>query len=150
MIFTLGNIVNSIAGVLAGHYPEAPVYSNQNQQGTKVPCFFVFFMPTEMKNRIGPRFIRDIGIDIVYLTERNTPDALDLMTDIADTLDRVLEFVPYTDGKETQKIRAFDREWKTDDGELHYQFHLKVFVAYPDKTPNIGSLESYKEGVKDG
>lgn len=150
MIFTLENIVNSIAGVLIDYYPEVTVYSNQNQQGTKAPCFFVFFMPSEIKNRIGSRFIRDIGVDIVYLTERNTPDAIDLMTEVADTLDNVLELLPYTDGKETQKIRTFDREWKTIDGELHYQFHLKVFVAHPDETPNIKALENYKAGVKDG
>lgn len=149
MTLTLQGITNSIAGILTEHYPEIPVYSNQNQQGTIVPCFFVFFMHSEMKNRVGPRFIREIGIDIAYLTERNIPDAIDLMTEVADALDVMLEFIPYTDGVDTQKLRVLDREWKIDDGELHYQIQLKALVSYPADTRTIEVMEKYEGGIKD-
>ena len=44
MIFTLENIINSLAGVLTARYPDYPVYASPNQQGTDHPCFFIFFI----------------------------------------------------------------------------------------------------------
>lgn len=105
--------------------------------------FFIFFMPTEMENRVGRRFMRNIGIDVVYLVERNDPDAHDQLVSVAEQLDFALEFISYKDGK----LRTFDREWKIDDGELHYQFTIKATVSYPDDTPPIESMESYKGGI---
>ena len=143
MIFTIEKLIDSIGGTLKESYPDISVYSNPNQQGTDVPCFFIFFMPTETENRLGRRFMRNIGIDVVYLVERNDPDAHDQLVSVADQLDFILEFIPYEDGK----LRTFDREWKIDDGELHYQFTVKAIVSYPDDTPKIESLESYKGGI---
>ena len=48
MIFTLENIINSLAGVLTARYPDYPVYASPNQQGTDYPCFFIFFMPSKI------------------------------------------------------------------------------------------------------
>lgn len=144
MTFTLESLTDSIAGTLNENYPDIQVYSNPNQQGTEIPCFFIFFMPTETENRVGRRFMRNIGIDIVYLVERNDPDAHDQLVSVADKLDYALEFIPYMDGK----LRTFDREWKIDDGELHYQFKVKAIVSYPDNTPPIESVETYKGGIK--
>lgn len=148
MIFTLDNIVNSIAGVLSQHYPELPIYSNPNQQGTQPPCFFVFFMPSKTENQVGRRFMRNIGIDIVYLTERNITDAYDVLISTAETLDQALEFIPYTDGEQAGNLRTFDREWKIDDGELHYQFWIKAIVSYPDYSPGMEGMEEVKGGIK--
>lgn len=144
MMFTLTQLVDSIGGVLRESYPDISVYSNPNQQGTDVPCFFVFFMPTEMENRVGRRSLRNVGIDVVYLVERNDPDAYDQLVSVADRLDLELEFISYRDGK----LRTYDREWKIDEDELHYQFTVKAIVSYPDNTPAIESAESYEGGIK--
>lgn len=143
MIFTLEKLTNSICGALKEVYPDIPTYSNPSKQGTDVPCFFVFFMPTDSENRIGRRLMRNIGIDIVYLVENSDPDIYDQMVSVADQLDFALEFIPY----EAAKLRTYDREWKIDDGELHYQFTIKATVSYPDNTPSIESMESYKGGI---
>lgn len=150
MRFTLDNIVNSIAGILTGAYPDMPVYSNPNQQGTAPPCFFVFFMPSKTENRVGRRVMRNIGIDIVYLTERNIPNSYDVLISAADTLDNILEIVPYTDGTQTQSLYTFDREWKIDDGELHYQFWLKATISSSDDSPVIEEIADFKGGIKNG
>lgn len=42
MIFTLENMINSLAAVLNKKYPEYPVYDSPNQQGTDFPCFFIY------------------------------------------------------------------------------------------------------------
>nr|DAF41094.1 MAG TPA: tail completion protein [Caudoviricetes sp.] len=144
MIFTLEKLTNSICGALKEVYPDIPTYSNPNKQGTDVPCFFVFFMPTDSENRIGRRFMRNIGIDIVYLVENSDTDIYDQMVSVADQLDFALEFITYEDGK----LRTYDREWKIDEDELHYQFTVKAAVSYPDDTPAIESAESYEGGIK--
>jgi hypothetical protein len=144
MTFTLERLQDSICGILKENYPDIPTYSNPSQQGTTISCFFVFFMPTETENQIGRRFMRNIGMDIIYLVDKNDPDAHDQLVSVADQLDFFLEFVPYQDGK----LRTFDREWKIDDGELHYQFTVKAIVSYPDNTPTIESVESYEGGIK--
>lgn len=144
MKFTLTQLLDSIGGALKESYPDISVYSNPNQQGTDVPCFFIFFMPTETENRVGRRCMRNIGIDVVYLVERNDPDAHDQLVSVADQLDYALEFIPYEGGK----LRTYDREWKIDDGELHYQFIVKAIVSYQDNTPVIESVESYEGGIK--
>lgn len=40
MIFSLQNVINSLAALLTKQYPDYPVYDSPNQQGTKFPCFF--------------------------------------------------------------------------------------------------------------
>ncbi|WP_333648038.1 phage tail terminator family protein [Lacrimispora sp.] len=144
MTFTLAQLLDSIGGVLKENYPDISVYSNPNQQGTDVPCFFIFFMPTETENQMGRRYMRNIGIDVVYLVERNDPDAHDQLVSVADQLDFALEFIPYDGGE----LRTYEREWKIDDEELHYQFKVKAIVSHPDNTPSIESVESYKGGIK--
>ena len=71
MIFALENILNSLAAVLKEKYPQHPVYFSPNQQGTDFPCFFIFFMPSTIEGQPGRRFIRDLGIDIVFVQQRN-------------------------------------------------------------------------------
>ncbi|MDF2885805.1 MAG: hypothetical protein K0R23_190 [Lacrimispora sp.] len=148
MTFTLERLLDSICGVLKESYPDIPTYSNPSKQGTSVPCFFVFFMPTEMENRIGRRFMRNIGIDIVYLVENSDTDMYDQLVSVADRLDYALEFVSYVDGESKYSLRTYDREWKIDEDELHYQFTVKAVVSYPDNTPTIESAESYEGGIK--
>lgn len=144
MTFTLEKLINSIAGVLKANYPDVSVYSNPNQQGTKPPCFFVFFMPTEMKDEMDRRSRRILGIDIVYLTRRNIPDAYDQLVAVADTLDFMLDFIPY---EGMASMRTFDREWRIEDKELHYQFYIKAVVSAPNEGPSIENLK-YEGGVK--
>lgn len=150
MRFTLGNLINSIAGQVKEIWPEIPVYSNPNQQGTKPPCFFIFFMPTDMESRMGRRMQKNIGIDLVYITKRNLPNAYDSMVSVADVLDYKMEFVEYVENKEKQKLRALEREWKIDDGELHYQFYIKPIVSVAETIPWIEEIEKLEEKIGDG
>ncbi|MEQ2702409.1 DUF6838 family protein [Hungatella hathewayi] len=149
MIFTLEKLIDSIIGMLKQNFPGIKAYSNPNQQGTKPPCFFVFFMPSSMESEMDRRIRRVIGIDIVYLTKRNIPDAYDQLNAVADKLDEVMERIAYVNGEESAELWPSEREWKIDDGELHYQFTLKVIVSNPDNSPIIDSMEQYKGGVKD-
>lgn len=148
MIFTLGNVVNSLAGVLAAKYPDYPVYDSPNPQGTEPPCFFIFFMPSTVEGQVGGRFLRDLGIDIVFLQERNIVNANAEISQIADYLDTALELFPYSDGRgETAQIRTHERQWRTEDEELHYQFHIRERVRLPEKESPMQEMEEHY-GIK--
>lgn len=148
MTFTLEGLADSIAGLLKQYFPGVKVYGNPNQQGTDAPCFFVFFMPSDMEGEMDRRTRRVIGVDVVYLTMRNIPDSYDQINAAADQLDEVMECIPYTDGTETGHLWTFEREWRIDDGELHYQFKVKAIVSAPNHLPPIESMESYIGNVK--
>lgn len=148
MTLTLEYLVDAVARMLKSHFPDTKVYSNPNQQGTKAPCFFVFFMPSDMEGEMNGRMRRVIGVDVVYLTKRNIPDAYDRLTAVADRLDEAMEKIPYGDAADGTGLRTFDREWKIDDGELHYQFTVKAIVSQPSGVPAVESIEGYKGGIK--
>ena len=141
MIFTLERILDSLAGVLQGRYPDYPVYYSPNQQGTEYPCFFIFFMPSEIKSQPGSRYMRDLGVDIVFVQQRNIVDGNTEFLRIAGCLDEALELFPYAcDGKQVM-LRTYERQWQNDDGELHYQFHIKQRVLIGRGTDPMGRME---------
>ena len=148
MIFTLDYVVNSLAGVLTSKYPAYPVYDSPNLQGTEPPCFFIFFMPSTIEGQVGERFLRDLGVDIVFVQERNIVNANAEILQIADYLDTVLELFPYSDGgSETAWVRTSERQWQTEDGELHYQFHIRERVQLSDKENLMQEMEGHY-GIK--
>ena len=56
MIFSLHHVIDSLAGMLTGAYPDYPVYDSPNQQGTSFPCFFLFFIPSTIEEHVGNHF----------------------------------------------------------------------------------------------
>ena len=148
MIFTLERILDSLAGVLQGRYPDYPVYYSPNQQGTEYPCFFIFFMPSEIKSQPGSRYMRDLGVDIVFVQQRNIVDGNAELLRIAGWLDEALELFPYAcDGKQVM-IRMYERQWQNDDGELHYQFHIKQRVWIKKDVNRMGTMEENNAHIK--
>ncbi len=153
MIFTLENVLNSLAAVLKEKYPQYPVYYSPNQQGTDFPCFFIFYMPSTIEGQLSERFIRDLGIDIVFVQQRNIVNGNAEVMAIAEYLDEVLELVPYLnqsldDGKVKEAeekasafLRTFERQWKSEDEELHYQFHIRQRVAVPQEAIPMEEME---------
>lgn len=163
MIFTLENVLNSLAAVLKEKYPQYPVYYSPNQQGTDFPCFFIFYMPSSIESQFDERFMRDLGIDIVFVQQRNIVNGNAEVIAIAEYLDETLELVPYLDQsieakgddgevKESGEVeskepcppvflRTFERQWKSEDEELHYQFHIRQRVAVPRKVIPMKEME---------
>lgn len=160
MMFTLENVLNSLAAVLKEKYPQHPVYYNPNQQGTDFPCFFIFYMPSTVEGQMDNRFMRDLGIDIVFVQQRNIVNGNAEILAIAQYLDEALELFAYSDGSEenreadntepeqanesngkTVMLRTVERQWQTEDGELHYQFHIKQRVCIPKDVIPMGEME---------
>lgn len=145
MTFTLDNVINSLAGVLKARYPEYPVYSSPNQQGTEFPCFFVFLMPTlSIKDEMNDRCMRNVGIDIVFVQQRNLVDSYSEIYSIAEYLDESLETFTYLDGigsTDTAIIRTHEREWSIEDEELHYKLHIMQRVSLPREVNYMNEME---------
>lgn len=142
MTFTLECLISSLAAVLRAEYPTYPVYDSPTQQGTELPCFFVFFMPSAVEGQIDDRFMRDLGIDIVFVQQRNLVNGNLQIHAIAEYLDQALELFPYMDGSgDTTMIRTCERRWQNEDMELHYQFHIKQRVAVPKHAIRMEEME---------
>ena len=149
MIFTLDHVVDSLAGVLKSKYPEYPVYQSPNQQGTLVPCFFIFFMPSQIESQVDGRFLRDLAVDLVFVQQRNLVNGNAKMHAIAEYLDGALELFPYSDGSgETVMLRTYERQWQTEDMELHYQFHIRQRISVPRRIYPMKEMEVDKAYVK--
>ena len=150
MIFTLENIINSLAGVLTAQYPDYPVYASPNQQGTDPPCFFIFFMPSKIEKHMNDRFLRDLGVDIVFVQQRNIVNGNAEIQAIAEYLDETLELFDYVDSSGwTAKIRTFERQWQTEDDEMHYQFHIRQRVSVPRNNELMQIMEENNASIKE-
>lgn len=149
MNFTLENVINSLAGVVQSGYPDYPVYTSPNQQGTKAPCFFIFFMVSSIEDEIGNRFTRDLGVDIIFVQKRNIVNGNAEILSMCDFLDEALEQFPYVDENENKAvIRTSERQWQKEDDELHYQFHIKQRVSVPTVTTPMKKMEENNASIK--
>ena len=148
MIFTLQCVSDSLAGVLKAGYPDYPVYGSPVPQGADPPCFFIFFMPSTIEGQVDERYMRDLGVDIVFVQQRNIVDGNAEILRIAGCLDEALELFPYVyDGKQAM-LRTYERQWQNDDGELHYQFHIKQRVLIGRGTDPMGRMEENNAHIR--
>ncbi len=148
MTYTLQNLINSIAGVLKSQYLNYPVYFNPNQQGTSFPCFFIFTMPSTTEAEPNGYYMRDIGIDIVFVQQRNIVNGYIEILEIQDFLDANLETFEYTDGSDTAEINTFERQASMEDDEMHYKFHIKERVCLNTNDVPINEMEGLDASVK--
>jgi len=150
MRFTTEGIIDSLGRVLTARYPDYPVYSSSTQQGTDFPCFFIFFMPSTIESEIDDRFFRDLGIDLVFVQQRHIVNGNAEILSIAEYLDEMLELFSYSDGEcEPVLLRTYERQWQTEDGELHYKFHIRQRVAVPRDDVLMEEMEENNAGIKD-
>lgn len=131
MTFTIANLMDSIAGVLKVGYPGCPVYLGPNQQGTDYPCFFIFLMPSSIADEPDGRYFRDLGLDVVYVQERNAVGGNAEIQAVQEYLDEHLLIFNYSDGTGTVPLHTCEREASTEDQELHYKFHIRQRVSLP-------------------
>ena len=150
MIFSLHHVINSLAELLSEGYPEYPVYDSPNQQGTSFPCFFIFYMPSTIEDQIGNRYLRDLGVNIVFVQQRNLANGNQKIHEIADFLDRNLEMFRYSDGSmDSALITVWERRWNIEDEELHYQFHIRERILVEETVNLMQDMEENNVGIKE-
>lgn len=147
MIFTIESLAKSLAAYLAPEFPGTSFYEDPNQQGTAVPCMFLQQRHSQVKLRRGGRFLRTIGLDLTYLEDYNRPDMQRLYLRAAETLDRVMETFPYTEGEESAILRTYRREWNIDLDALHYKFDLEVWAVPQEPFVPMQELEYHEQAI---
>ena len=147
MNFTVKTIAQSLADYLAPAFPGVAFYEDPNQQGTKTPCLFVQQRYSNLKKEVGGYWMRHIGLDLTYLVDYNLPNMQQLYQKAAEQLDILLDTFTYSDGEETHRIRAYEREWRIDLDALHYKFELRERVSLPQEFAKMQEIEEYDEVV---
>ena len=147
MVFSLELLTRSLANHLSPFFPQASFYADPNQQSTKTPCFFVQQRLASIESKIGSRFLRKIGVDLVYLLDYNLPDLQRQYQNTADTLDEVLDFLLYSDGVENAWLHCEKRNWTIALDELHYKFDIHAWCSLAENVPKMEEMD-YDETIK--
>ena len=92
MIYSIEYLIQSVAAQLATAFPGVPVHDSPTQQKSGYPCFYIFLRPSNIRDQLSARDARNISLDIVYVQERNTPDANAALYSVAETLDELRDF----------------------------------------------------------
>lgn len=149
MIFTMQGLTRSLADYLAPALPGVTFYDNPNQQGTKMPSMFLQRTRAKIALKMGGRFLRQLGLDLVCLVDYNQVDMDDQYARIAETLDELMETFPYSNGEGGKSIllRTHERNWSIQDDALHYKFDLKLWVGRSEDDVLMQSIQTYTEEV---
>ena len=148
MTFILEQVALSLAAYLAPEFPGVHFYEDPNQQDTEIPCMFLQQRRSEIKLRAGKRFLRKIGLDLVYLEDYNLPNLHHLYLSAAETLDRVMETFPYTDGSASALLRTYRREWNIELDALHYKFDLEAWAVPQEPFVPMEKLEYHEKAIR--
>lgn len=120
-------IHKSYASVLSRIDPNALIFDNPNQQGTKLPAWFIVHRePVSSTCAIDGYQWLVYAIDIYYMVEYNKPRLFDEYAAIADQLDLELEYLPIY-GTDTV-VHVFDRSWELAMNALKYSTTLRLRV----------------------
>ena len=120
-------IHKSLSSFLLGITPGANIYDNPNQQGTKIPAWFIVHRsPVTIVREIGRAWLT-YEIDLYYMLQLNLPNTFDQYAAIADSLNTSFEYL--TIFGTTSKIHVLERNWSLQLDCLKYSITLKLRVS---------------------
>lgn len=143
-------IHKSIAQVLAKVDPNATIFDNPNQQGTKLPAWFIVHSsPVSNVCQLYNRFFLTYNIDIYYMLEYNRPRLYDEYAAIADALDLAIDYLPIY-GTDNQLVHVYERNWELAMNALKYSIVLHFRVT-PDteREPYMQVIQSLDVFLKE-
>ena len=142
-------IHKSYASVLSRIDPNALIFDNPNQQGTKLPAWFIVHRePVSSTCAIGGYQWVVYAIDIYYMVEYNKPRLFDEYAAIADQLDLEWEYLPIY-GTDGELVHVFDRSWELAMNALKYSTTLRLRV-HPSvqREPYMQVIENLEVFIK--
>ena len=148
MIFSITNVINSIAGQLSRLYPEYPVYRSPSFK-TEPPCFYVFIISAKIDDEPGKRLVREIPFDVVFVQQRNVTDQNLSLLQMLEVLDEEFDMLTYTDGTTSCVLHCNERTGKIEDQELHYQFTIKQRISAQEIHDYMMTLEELDAKIKE-
>lgn len=133
MIYSIDYLIRSVAAQLATAFPGTPVHDSPTQQKSGYPCFYIFLRPSDIRDQLSACDMRNVSLDVVYVQERNATDANVELYRVAETLDELLDVVPYSDGsgEDPVPLHTHERDYSIEDQELHYRLRISQRVSKP-------------------
>ncbi|WAW15453.1 phage tail terminator family protein [Peptostreptococcus equinus] len=131
------NIIDAISKKLKMVFwdEKFEIYSENREQGFEQPCFYINHIQSITKYELGNRRSKRHKFDVMYFNDDIGEDDLNRM---GDTLSIVLELLEVGD----KYVRAFDIEYKVDDGKLHCFLEYPVMVEFEEaQKPKMTGLE---------
>lgn len=118
----------SFSDVINKITPGAHIYDNPNQQGTKLPAWFIVHRdPVTITRDLDKMAWLTYGIDLYYMLELNMPRTFDSYSAVADALNTELKYLTIYG---TQfKTHVIDRSWQLKLDCLCYSTTLKFRVS---------------------
>ena len=135
------------AAIIANVDACAVVYDNPNQQGTKLPCWFIVHRePVSIIRENQRRAWLVYAIDLYYMRELNTPRLFDEYAEKGDALDCALTYLPIYGANEAV-WHVFDRSWELAMNCLKYSLTLRIrcapSIVEPPKMAVIEDLDVF-------
>ena len=107
-------------------------------------------MPSTTEEHAGNRYYRDLGVDIVFVQQRNLVNGNQKIQEIAEFLDLTLDTFWYADNSDLRTLLpTSERQWNIEDEELHYQFHIRQRVALQAKENLMSDMGENDIGIKE-
>lgn len=152
MNFTVSTIAQSLASYLSPSFSGVTFCQDPNQQGADPPRMFLQQRYSFLKLRQGGRWLRTIGLDLVYEADYNLTNLQQIYQTAAETLDLMLETFPYSDGETegTTLLRTYDREWRVELNAMHYKFELRNWVELPETVVPMETMDYNPEVIVNG
>jgi len=149
-VIDLAMVVSALSDFLKSKFPDAPVYSNPNQQGTDLPAWFINFVPgSSIKKEVGNRYMRGLHMVLDYVDEYNLVDLYDRYAAAAETLDENLELFAFSHNGGKYLLRTRERNWRMGLDALHYEFKLDVRVSIgEDPSPSMQKIQELNQKIK--
>jgi hypothetical protein len=120
-------IHKSLSAYLLTLTPDANIYDNPNQQGTKIPAWFIVHRsPVSIVREIGRAWLT-YEIDLYYMLQLNMTNTFDQYAYIADQMNTSFEYLNIF-GTES-KIHVLERSWGLQLDCLKYSITLKLRVS---------------------
>ena len=118
----------SFTSVLNRITPDAHIYDNPNQQGTKLPAWFIVHRePVTIERDLDKRAWITYGIDLYYMLDYNLPRTFDSYSSVADALGTELKYL--TIFGTNYKVHIQQRSWSLQLDCMRYSVTLKFRVS---------------------
>lgn len=139
MVFESENIKSCLIKVLKKEFPKIIVYKEKQQQGLKLPCFFVRHLDIEQKKETLKTTKRAYLMNVRYMSD----GSLTSIDEIANRLLHVLQF-PQDDHV---KLRAQSLKCSEQEGVLQFFVEYNLRLKENKEIIPMKELQT-KEGVK--
>lgn len=155
MTFSVMNLARSLADYLAPIFPGVTFFEDPVQQESEVPCMFLQVRTTNISLHPSNRYLRTIGLDLIYLVDFNLPNLQRIYQEAIEKLDECMETFPYTDDWDENSptpepeyvlLRAYKRTSNVDEDSAHYNFELRLWVHPPESGTLMQTL-TYQEEI---